>query len=276
MQNPECLFVAVNYFNELEVVQFVSREITKQNCDAWLIAIVNNGCKHPEVFEELKNTKVQIMHPIENTGYLGAAGFALKRFQEMYNCLPKLLVLSNTDMHYEDPKMLKYWLENYSNQDQIGMVGCRIKSTLTGVQQNPMYIHRMSKRKLQNLNFIFSNRIAYTIYRSASLVKSKISSVTAYDSEPQNKVEVYAIHGSCMVLHQQLFRDRALFEDAPFLFGEEIYLAEVCYQKKLKVIFDPKQQILHDEHQTTGIYKSKIQRTRMKDSLTLILNKFYS
>ena len=178
-------------------------------------------------------------------------------------------------MHYCQPHMLSQWQERYSNADGIGMIGCRITSSLTGNSQNPMYRKRLRKGHLERLPAIYSNNLSYSLYQTAALIKGKILAV-ASQSASDSIEEVYAIHGSCMVMHRQLLSQTDLFRDAPFLFGEEVYLAEICRREKLSVLFDPACEILHQEHQTTGIYKSAIQRKRLSESILLILKKFHS
>jgi hypothetical protein len=276
MQKPTNLFVVVNYFMEEEVSAFFLNEVLKQNCDSWCLVIVNNGSYSWSSLQQLEKQGVHLIDPPENTGYLGAAGKALDYFIEKFEASPALLVLSNSDMSYLQKDTLKYWNERYSDATGIGMVGCRITSTHTGKAQNPMYPIRLKERYIKNLIQIFENRFVYFIYQTASLLKGKLLSFKKDKSMGLVPKPVYAVHGSCMVMLRSLISLEDTFCDAPFLFGEELYLAELCHRENLQVIFDPKQEILHQEHQTTGVYKSLMQRKRLADSLILILRKFYS
>jgi hypothetical protein len=276
MQNPTNLFVVVNYFKEEEVSAFFVNEVLKQDCTTWCLVIVNNGSYSRSALQRLEKQGVHLIDPAANTGYLGAAGKALDYFIEKFDASPALLVLSNSDMSYLHKDTLKYWNEQYSEAIGIGMVGCRITSSHTGKAQNPMYSNRLKERYITNLIQIFENRFAYLIYQTASLVKSKLLSFKKDKSMGLVPKPVYALHGSCMVMQRALISLEDTFRDAPFLFGEELYLAELCRRENLQVIFDPKQEILHQEHQTTGVYKSLMQRKRLANSLKLILRKFYS
>lgn len=275
MQRPECLFVVVNYFSEEEVLKFFKEEILQQQHSNWMLCMVNNGSKNEACIQELSALGVHIVIPGENAGYLGAAGHALHFYQKEFAALPDLLVLSNSDMHYCQSHLLEQWQMRYAKANDLGMIGCRITSTLTGKPQNPMYRQRLSKAHLQRLAKVFSNKWSYVLYQTAALIKGKLMAGAGV-SESATIEEVYAIHGSCMVMHRRLLAQPDLFKDAPFLFGEEVYLAEICRREHLKVLFDPACEILHQEHQTTGIYKSAIQRKRLADALLLILKKFHS
>lgn len=275
MQRPKCLLVVVNYFSEEEVLKFFNEEVLQQICSNWLFCLVNNGCKNLAYIQQISALGVHVIEPIENLGYLGAAGNALNFYLKEFNALPNLLVLSNSDMHYCQPHILSQWQERYSNVDGIGMIGCRITSSLTGKPQNPMYRQRLTKGHLERLAAIFSNNLSYSLYQTAALIKGKIMA-RATHSDSDSVEKVYAIHGSCIVMHRHLLEQTDLFRDAPFLFGEEVYLAEICQREQLSVLFDPACEILHQEHQTTGIYKSAMQRKRLSESLLLILKKFHS
>lgn len=275
MQKPEFLFVVVNYFSEEEVLHFFQHEVLDQQSSNWFLCLVNNGSKDSDTIEKIKKLGVHIIQPNSNAGYLGAAGIALEYFKQAFDNFPSLLVLSNSDMHYTDKKMLSSWANDYSQSHHIGLIGCRITSTLTGKAQNPMYRERLSKNHLQRLASIFSYKFSYNLYQTAALIKGKI--LSGFKNATSSNIEtVYAIHGSCMLMHRSLLEIHDVFRDAPFLFGEEVYLAEICRRENLQVVFDPTFEILHQEHQTTGIYKSAIQQKRLATALKLILNKFYS
>ncbi len=277
MPKPTLLFVVVNYFSEEEVARFFRQEVLKQNTENWCLTVVDNGSTNTAILNELSEQQgVHIIKPEKNTGYLGAAGKAFEYFVAQFGELPQMLVLSNSDMHYCDQNMFHYWQQSYAESNDIGMIGCRITSSLTGKPQNPMYRQRLEKSNLDFLIHVFSSKLAYLAYQTAALLKGKILSLRKDASQTNRTEQVYALHGSCMVLHRSLLQQKDIFSDAPFLFGEEVYLAEICHREKLHSVFDPAQEILHQEHQTTGIFKSDVQRLRMVEALSLIVKKFHS
>ena len=246
--------MVVNYFSEEEVARFFTQEVLKQTTQNWFLTVVDNGSKHPELLDALREKHgIHIIQPEKNTGYLGAAGKAFEYFVTQFGEVPKLLVLSNSDMHYCDQNMFQYWQQTYAESNDIGLIGCRITSTLTGKPQNPMYRKRLEKSNLDFLIRVFSSKLAYMAYQTAALIKGKILSLRKSATQSSQPEQVYALHGSCMVLHRSLLQCKDTFSDAPFLFGEEVYLAEICHREKLHIVFDPAQEILHQEHQTTGM-----------------------
>jgi hypothetical protein len=63
--------------------------------------------------------------------------------------------------------------------------------------------------------------------------------------------------------------------DAPFLFGEELYVAEVARAIGAKSYFDSRLRVFHKEHATTKTFKSKALVKLLHNSTSRILKEFY-
>jgi hypothetical protein len=85
------------------------------------------------------------------------------------------------------------------------------------------------------------------------------------------------LHGSFIGITKQfLEKEFKSLEKAPFLFSEEIFLAECCNRSHLKLKYVDKVKLLHNEHATTGIYISKNTRGLLVRSINQIITLFYA
>ncbi len=67
---------------------------------------------------------------------------------------------------------------------------------------------------------------------------------------------LYAPHGACFALPRAYFEAGATLEHAPFLFAEEITVAEECRRVGLAVCYEPALCVEHREHAATGRWRS--------------------
>ncbi|MZG79882.1 rhamnosyl transferase, partial [Photobacterium sp. CAIM 1938] len=119
------------------------------------------------------------------------------------------------------------------------MIAPAIITIDTGVDQNPKYMARLSKRKLDFLDVIYSNRILFATHDFLSKVKELIlKKIGKTDAKPLSGTSIYAPHGAVFI-----FTDMEFLKKLPtfecFLFGEEIFIAEEAQTKNKKIIYEP-------------------------------------
>lgn len=265
----------VNYFNDDEVIAFIKNQLGN-HIDNLLVCVVNNGSNRPIEFAQFCSgfKNVHLIEAGKNSGYFGAAAISLNYLcADLKMELPSLFILSNTDITIETPDFFNQLKSKYENST-AGMIGPRIVSTKHGHEQNPYYVNRITKSKLKRIVFLCSVYPFYVCYQKLSNFKAKVKGATKTEVHEINNV--YAIHGSMLVFTKALLQKAStFFKDAPFLFGEEIYAAEVCRLHNLPVVFDSTLLVYHDEHATTGLFKSKKSLKYMQQSLSEILDKFF-
>ena len=80
--------------------------------------------------------------------------------------------------------------------------------------------------------------------------------------------EVYAVHGAFVFLNAGFIKAAMDdLRDAPFLFGEELHIAEAALKYKWKILFAPLLKVYHAEHQSFGIIKSRKHLNALKKSV---------
>jgi hypothetical protein len=98
-----------------------------------------------------------------------------------------------------------------------------------------------------------------SVWGAASRVKSVFKRLTnrprGTDADSRSRARlrrIYAPHGSFIVFSREYFDRGGTLAHVPFLYGEEIMVAETARRLNLAVVYDPGFQIKHVEHSTTG------------------------
>lgn len=198
----------------------------------------------------------------ENKGYFGAVNVGMKQFSPMQY---DFVIISNVDVVMEEDFFVQ--LAKMPVNLSLGWIAPQIFSDTEHRDRNPKIMCRYAKRKLQILRFFFSipplyNLYTHTAYKSKKLIKHEAG-------------EIYAGHGSFIILTQEYFKRCGIINYPVFLFCEEIYLGEVCQQHGLKVIYEPGIRVNDAEHASTGTFRrSKYCRYNF-EALSYILKTYY-
>jgi GT2 family glycosyltransferase len=262
------LYIIVNYFSEEEVSKFISLQLSRQTFKNIWIIIVNNGCRDPNVLEKIieENKTVELLNSQNNLGYFGAAKFALEHYLETYS-IPDYTILSNVDLIFENERDIEKLC--YESPVYADIIGPNLLSSNHRTSLNPFYEKRISKRKLKFLAAIFSIYPLYILYQTISIISKHFKRFrTTINSKSRF---VYAVHGAMIVFRKNYFEKGGNLNYGSFLFGEELFVAEVARKYSLKIFFNANVKVIHHEHTTTGTYKRPKYVLWMKDSLSYIL-----
>ena len=109
-----------------------------------------------------------------------------------------------------------------------------------------------------------------------SLVKSFLRSGISQRHDEAGLENVYAVHGAFLIFNGPFLRSVKMeMNEVPFLFGEEIFMAELALKQNQKVIYDGRLKVIHMEHSTTGLFKSPNLVLHLRSSVDLLLRKFF-
>ena len=258
--NPMILFILVNYYQDEEILRFISQELmtlTSAGEKDFKVMVVNNGSRQPERLSQaiLAWPEADVVHPHANLGYLGAARYGLQQLENTGKRLPELVILCNTDMIFPDRNLVKTMIERLGSLDFAVAGPSVLSSRFNHHDQNPFMEERISKKRLLFLRFVFSLYPVYYLYQLLAVCKAFLKADGNRAGGKQAVKEVYAVHGSFLIMRNKfLYRIRQDLAQAPFLFGEEIFLAELARKYGMSVIFDNNLQVIHQEHATTGLW----------------------
>lgn len=279
--DPRILFILVNYYQDEEILRFISQELmtlTSAGEKDFRVMVVNNRSRQPERLSQeiLAWPEAAVVHPNANLGYLGAARYGLQQLENAGKPWPELIILCNTDMVLPDRNLVTNIIERLGSLD-FAIAGPSVLSArFNRHDQNPFMEERISKKRLSFLRFVFSLYPVYCLYQLLAVCKAFLKAEGSRAGGKQAVKEVYAVHGSFLIMHREfLHRIRKELAQAPFLFGEEIFLAELARKYGMKVIFDSNLQVIHQEHATTGLWKKPSLIRLMHASLDLLLKEFF-
>ena len=271
----EVLFLLINYNNSNEVISFVDTQLALQKNADYKVVIVNYGDQkiQPYDIKNITHDKVWIINPEKNLGYLNGAHYAYEYYIEHSKSNPELVILCNTDIEF----CSEYFIQNLQTFkiNNVGIIGPEIKSSLTGHFQNPIYEKRPDRIRLKIWLMFFSTYLTYLLYQSGAYLKRIIgNSLTSKPTEDER--EVYAVHGSFIIFTKEFFANNCTLKYPLFLYCEELYLAEQCRIKNLKVVFLPSQKIIHHEHSTSGIFKNRKHVSWLYKSVRFIVQTYFT
>jgi GT2 family glycosyltransferase len=175
----------------------------------------------------------------DNPGYFGA----IKRLMQQVDVNNyDYSIISNVDLMLEEDFFQK--LADYICSEDTGWIAPQIWSNLEERDRNPKVLNRYSLKKLQILRTFYQFPILDTLYTSTFYKKKK------YESHQAG--QIYAGHGSFIILTRRFFELCGKIDYPVFLFCEEIYLAEMCRKAGLKVLYEPSLIVKDTEHASTG------------------------
>jgi len=253
------LAICVNYHDEENTDRFVKKFLEQHGSEFLEIIIADTSGRttpHPALILLQENdNRVSVFTIGQNIGYFGAAHWALLRYLEK-NELPEWIIVSNTDIFIEGAKFLqKLFLIQFEHEPAI--VAPSIISTQTYLDQNPHMLLRPTRLKLLIHRLFLMNYYTYywflTLYSLRQYIKSKVNkkSISGGKLLKVSK-NIYAPHGSFIILPNEYFTRGGTLNYELFLFGEEYFIAETAKLLDLKIIYEPNLTVFHDEHKTVG------------------------
>lgn len=261
------LIVAVTYNSYPELYSYLSsieKSVEQSSETKVKVLVVDNSINKEDVDVNcFKSIKVEIC-PLNNKGYLGGAQHVINAQTDINQY--DYVAISNVDIELSAYFFKK--LQNYNLHDDIAWVATKIWSKAEGRDRNPKMMSRPSKKRLQVVNLMYRFPILDYLY-TKTLYKRK----TMYTPSPE--MDIYAGHGSFMMLTNHFFEHYKKMEYPIFLFGEEIYLGELIRLAGMRVRYVPSLEVIDMEHTSTGKMKKAFYYKCNKESIDFILSTFY-
>lgn len=282
------LLICINYHNEPDTCAFVHNVLELDAGGSLEVLVVNNneggGGEEPLVELENGEPRVKLLSSGENLGYFGGASLGLRRHLESGD-RPEWVLVSNTDISFPDRRFFVRLQELYKG-GAPAVVAPTVRSALSSRDQNPYMARRPPARRMHFYKWVFSNYLTYSAYYSVALAKKGVSRLLprsheppAYGHEPRVEEkgpgEIYAPHGSFLVFHRSYFDAGGDLDYGAFLYGEEVFVAETARRLNLSVVYDPRLAVLHREHETTGLFKSRKIARLQRDSSAYCADEFF-
>lgn len=197
----------------------------------------------------------------DNRGYLGGALPIFNAKAKEYD----FVSISNVDLELA-PDFFEQLLE--LNVSDIGWIAPDIYTDKIDRHENPFMMTRPTKRNFFIWNSIYSCTWLYRLYHHLYLIKNK-----------QQKVypacTIYAGHGSFMLFSQAFVQHNPAILFPTFMYGEEIFFAELVRIAGLKVQYLPALRIANTGNISTGLINQKQKSAWSKISLRTIYTSYF-
>lgn len=197
----------------------------------------------------------------DNKGYFGGA-------LPIYNAKAKeydYVSISNVDL-----QLSENFFEQLLTVDttKIGWIAPDIFTDKIDRHENPYLLSRPKKRNFAIWNIIYSSTFIYRLYHRLYLLKSRQTKI--YPA-----CEIYAGHGSFMLFTNNFVTKNVEIHFPGFMYGEEIYMAELTRKAGLQVHYVPTLRITNIGNINTGLINQAQKSKWSKASLHAIYKEFF-
>lgn len=267
------LVCCVVYKNEIEVAAYVNQLNKQVNISKIKVSININKLSGTlsEFKEMLKNAKVEwyLNDKEENLGYLNGCLNAYSYYKKNVSNDIDWVVVSNTDIEITDQSFFDKFI-NSKYKDIYGCIAPSVYSPSTKTYQNPHYVKRITLKKLNQIEKVFSNSVSAIFYEYLSRNKTIF-----LKKEKKESQIVYSPHG-CFFVISNIFAEKLYSSNfTPLMYSEESHIAEILQEENLKCFYDSEIEILHHENTTTNLLGIKKRALYIKESISFIKERYY-
>ncbi len=271
MDSNSILIACVNFntYNKLETYIFsIINSKIQSNLELNIDILISDNSNSKKELNVTNIRDLNIYHIFNerNFGYLGGIVEALSKTKlrpEDY----RYFVISNVDLRV--PITFFQDLLNTKFDPNIGWIAPSIISEKENRDRNPKIITRPSKLKMKITAFMYWMPVIHLFYSKLVYPKKKRDSYKHFNKK------IYAGHGSFMLFTNSFTKKNVDLNYQSFLFGEEIFFAELNRISGLDTIYFP-ELVVHDiDHVSTSkIKKSEYYKMNFQ-SIKYLIKRFF-
>ncbi len=260
------LLICVNYRADDLTLKLMHTALGMPATEQLHVIAVDNGAHGGEsaLPAYIAHPRAQVVVPPRNLGYFAGAAYGLEVFLRTHP-MPDWVIVSNVDIRFATSDFFAT-LRSYEAGQDVGILAPAIRSDFTGKNQNPFIRHRPWRGVVGAYEWVCKNRLLVSCYRLFSLTKTTVRSLFTADDghvlwgDSLQPTPVYAPHGSCIIFHKNYFAHGGHLNYSAFLFGEELFVAEMARQMNLHVVYEPRLRIHHQDHVSTGLVHLRFEK----------------
>lgn len=244
------LLICVNYnsYNALQSFLESVNHAAKSAIDVCSVRVlIADNSTHKQIVDINQYTHIESgYYACENAGYIGTVEKLLDVTNWRVATEADFFIISNVDICLSEDFFCQLSTIDGTN---VGWVVPRIYAVERKREDNPQAILRYSKIKLLLLYILYSFPFLYKCYRQTIflLIQNERNYKTSIIQQQQ---EIYAGNGSIFIFTKEFLKNLAPFHYPCFLYGEELFFAELVRSKQLKTIFYPN---LYIENNTPNV-----------------------
>ena len=197
----------------------------------------------------------------DNRGYLGGALPIYTAKAQDYDYVS----ISNVDLELAEDFFEQLLTVDTKN---IGWIAPDIYTDKINRHENPYMFARPTKRNFAIWDIIYSSTLIYRLYHRLYLLKNKKTKVFP-------RCQIYAGHGSFMLFTRSFVEQNPEIHFPTFMYGEEIWFAELTRSAQLTVQYIPTLRIANIGNISTGLINQSQKSKWCKESLLAIYKQFF-
>jgi len=239
------------------------------------IYVLDNSMKEKAEAEDLRSLlnkqdlTVVLLNNDTNIGYFGGLPIAQGLVDDSFD----YVIYCNPDIQIE----LDFFEKLGKLDKKAGIIAPDIVDEYSGFNENPKYLERLTKRKMQRLKFFYGSLMLYRTYVFSNSIKELMASIRHKYIKPEEEMtqKIYAPHGAMFV-----FSDIRFFKQLPaypcFLFGEELFIAEEALKANVEIYYEPELKVKDIRSVSINSLNLRLKRSFHFKSIEFILDKYYS
>lgn len=279
------LVLCISYRNDDDTIRFIRELLASETCEGLRITVVDNSGAPVLKAAFPKNSKngshLRILVSEGNLGYFGGAACGLRDYLSR-NEMPEWVIVCNSDISLLQKEFFECLL-HFGEKHNFEVIAPAIISELSGRDQNPFMYVRPSALRMRFYKGLFKWYPLLVLYSSLYLVKEKLlkhcwsgQTTTGNPSSAAEPVRIYAAHGAFIAFRKSYFEAGGTLHHGAFLFGEEVFVAETVRRLGLTIGYDPRLQVFHRGHTTTGYIPSRLMASHMREAARYCADTWFS
>lgn len=266
--------IVICYHNAAEIFQYAKHVSSLRESNQVLLIIVINGASDRDIqklytLSEILSIECLIVNPKKNLGYMNGLIYGYKQYISKYAVAPRFVIMSNTDIVYEDENFYSKLL-NRKYDDDVWCIGPSVYVKELATYDNPVAYERRTLQEINKLILKFRIPVFRELYVKAAEIKGRF-----IKKVKQCSAFVYEVHGCFFILRGEGIDKICGEVFEPFMYSEETFIAELIYQNKKKIYYDSTLEIIHLEHSVTKHIDLKKHANYLLESMEWIRNRFY-
>jgi len=251
--HKKILHLVINYNSDNDVKNLIMNLCEQSSIQfVKLVVLSNTKVKDDSLKKICQQKSIDLFELNENLGYFGAANDYLEKSK--YKNDYSWTIVSNADLSILNTHFYQELIQ-LRQDNLLGLIAPRIVSRLTGINSNPLMNKRPSSIKMLFYKYVFRYRVISTIYVFLGYLKAVLTNkLFKKKITLSNNTEIYAAHGSFFIFSSNVFKFGGSLKMNHFLYGEEIYIAEILKKMNLKSYYRHDFEVFHIEHGSTSIW----------------------
>lgn len=279
----QVLICIVNYRTDDALCEFVASLAAAWSASApegrLVIAVLDNSGKSEAEASRFASRLDALLPGTEfvstggNLGYFGALPLAQERsVREHFD----YVAFANADLIAD----LDFFRALSCCQQAAAVLAPSILVTTAAgeMDQNPAYEVRLSRKRLRFLRTVYGNTWLFAgycvLWRARDRMRSLPAAARNKQVGPATPRKIYAAHGAMFIFADVKFF-QSLTEFKPFLFGEEIFVAEEARSAGLDTLYVPEVRVRHSRSKSMSSVPQEGQRKYLFEALTFLLDRYH-